>query len=151
MINDNPAWNVFLGKKYLVGFEIFNPNGQYTISGNPSRMQGTMGLIPGTIESGSKAFLEPTLGANWMLNEKSSFSATLFGNGGMNTNYNTKTFYDPSSPSTGINLAQIQIQQIFRSFCRTANFDIPSNLSVGLAWGFNKKWVSNLTQIKAGH
>ena len=107
LINGNPAGNVFQGKKYLVGFEIFNPNREYTISGNPSGMQGTMGLTPGTVESGSKAFLEPTLGANWMLNEKSSFSATLFGNGGMNTDYKTKTFYDPSSESTGINLAQM--------------------------------------------
>ena len=66
LINGNPAGNVFLGKKYLVGFEIFNPNREYTISGNPSGMQGTMGLTPGTVESGSKAFLEPTLGANWI-------------------------------------------------------------------------------------
>ena len=107
LINGNPAGNVFLGKKYLVGFEIFNPNREYTISGNPSGMDGTMGLTPGTVVSGSKAFLEPTLGANWMLNEKSSFSATIFGNGGMNTDYKTKTFYDPSSESTGINLAQM--------------------------------------------
>ena len=74
LINGNPAGNVFLGKKYLVGFEIFNPNREYTITGAPSQMPQTMGLTPGTVESGSKAFLEPTLGANWMLNEKSSFS-----------------------------------------------------------------------------
>ena len=70
-------------------------------------MPQTMGLTPGTVESGSKLFLEPTLGANWMINEKSSFSATLFGNGGMNTDYKTQTFYDPSSQTTGINLAQM--------------------------------------------
>ena len=107
LINGNPAGNVFLGKQYNVGFEIFNPNRQYTITGNPSGMQGTMGLTPGTVESGSKAFLEPTLGGNWMINEKSSFSATIFGNGGMNTDYKTQTFYDPSSTTTGINLAQM--------------------------------------------
>ena len=107
LINGNPAGNVFLGKKYLVGFEIFNPNREYTILGNPSGMEHTMGLTPGTVVSGSKAFLEPTLGANWMINEKSSFSATLFGNGGMNTDYKTKTFYDQGSETTGINLAQM--------------------------------------------
>lgn len=107
LINGNPAGNVFLGKQYNVGFEIFNPNREYTITGNPSGMSGTMGLTPGTVESGSKAFLEPTLGANWMINEKSSFSATVFGNGGMNTDYKTQTFYDQSSKTTGINLAQM--------------------------------------------
>ena len=107
LINGNPAGNVFLGKQYNVGFEIFNPNREYTITGNPSGMAGTMGLTPGTVESGSKAFLEPTLGGNWMINEKSSFSATVFGNGGMNTDYKTRTFYDQSSDKTGINLAQM--------------------------------------------
>jgi len=107
LINGNPAGNVFLGQQYNVGFEFFNPNRQYTITGTPSGSPNTMGLTPGTVESGSKLFLEPSLGANWMINNKSSFSATLFGNGGMNTNYKTQTFYDPSSQSTGINLAQM--------------------------------------------
>ena len=107
LINGNPAGNVFLGKQYELGFEFFNPNRQYSVSGTPSGNPGTMGLTPGTVESGSKLFLEPCLGANWMINNKSSFSATLFGNGGMNTNYKTQTFYDPSSDKTGINLAQM--------------------------------------------
>ena len=224
LINGNPAGNVFLGKKYLVGFEIFNPNREYTITGAPSQMPQTMGLTPGTVESGSKAFLEPTLGANWMLNEKSSFSATLFGNGGMNTDYKTKTFYDQGSETTGINLAQmflgltysrkiaekhslgvtaLVVYQYFSAtgltnfaqmsqaptkltgngtdnatgfgfklgymgqladgltlginyqpkiamakfskyaglFAGQGNFDIPSNLSAGLAWEANKKWA----------
>jgi len=107
LINGNPAGNVFLGQQYNVGFEFFNPNRQYTINGTPSGSPGMMGLTPGTVESGSKLFLEPTLGANWMINKKSSFSATFFGNGGMNTNYKTKSFYDPGSDKTGINLAQM--------------------------------------------
>ncbi len=107
LINGNPAGNVFLGKQYNIGFEIFNPNRGYTVTGNPSGIPGTMGLTAGTVESGSKAFIEPSLGANWMINEKSSFSAAIFGNGGMNTNYDKQTFYDPSSKSTGINLAQM--------------------------------------------
>jgi len=107
LINGNPAGNVFVGNQYNLGFEFFNPNRQYTITGTPSGNPGTMGLAPGTVESGSRLFLEPSLGANWMINNKSSFSATLFGNGGMNTNYKTPAFYDPSSQSTGINLAQM--------------------------------------------
>jgi long-chain fatty acid transport protein len=107
LINGNPAGNVFLGKQFNLGVGLFNPNREYTVSGNPSGMPGTMGLMPGTVTSDSKMFVIPNLGANWMINEKSSFSATLFGNGGMNTNYPTKTFYDQSSVTTGINLAQM--------------------------------------------
>ncbi|MGE0078721.1 MAG: OmpP1/FadL family transporter [Bacteroidales bacterium] len=107
MINGNPAGPVFLGKKYQFGVGLFSPNREYTIAGNPSGMPGTFGLTPGNVESDSKMFFIPSIGANWMLNEKSSLSATIFGNGGMNTDYPTQTFYDASSSSTGVNLAQL--------------------------------------------
>ena len=107
LINGNPASNVFLGNQYQLGVNFFNPNRQYTITGNPSGMEGTFGLMPGTIESDSKLFIIPSLGANWMVSDNSSISATLFGNGGMNTDYPTAIFYDPTSTTTGVNLAQL--------------------------------------------
>ncbi len=107
LINGNPAGAVFLGKTYQAGLNFFNPNRQYTVIGNPSGAEGSFGLMPGTIESESKLFLMPAIGANWMLTEKSSISASIFGNGGMNTDYPTQTFYDQSSESTGVNLAQL--------------------------------------------
>ncbi|MCY1722290.1 outer membrane protein transport protein [Prolixibacteraceae bacterium Z1-6] len=107
LINGNPAGAAFLGDKYQLGVGLFNPNRQYTITGNPSGMEGTFGLTPGTVESDSKYFVIPSLGANWMLSEKSAISAALFGNGGMNTNYPTATFHDPGSTTTGVNLIQM--------------------------------------------
>ncbi|WP_430816789.1 OmpP1/FadL family transporter [Carboxylicivirga sp. RSCT41] len=107
LMNGNPAGKVFLGKQYQVGVGFFNPNRQYTVTGNPSMMPGTMGLMPGTVESDSKWFVMPSIAANWMLNEKSSLSASLFGNGGMNTDYPTMTFGDMSSSTTGVDLAQM--------------------------------------------
>ncbi|WP_372752198.1 OmpP1/FadL family transporter [Labilibaculum sp.] len=107
LINGNPAGHVFLGKQYQLGVDFFNPNREYTVTGNPSGMDGTFGLTPGTVESDSKLFLMPSMGANWMINENSSFSATIFGNGGMNTDYPTQTFYDSSSETTGVDLGQM--------------------------------------------
>jgi len=107
LISGNPAARVLLGDKYQVGVGFFNPNRNYTVTGNPSGMDDTFGLAPGKVESDSKLFLMPSMGANWMINDKSSFSATLFGNGGMNTDYPTKTFGDPSSETTGVDLAQM--------------------------------------------
>lgn len=107
LINGNPAGHVFLGKQYHLGVGFFNPNRQYTITGAPSGMDGTFGLAEGTVESDSKLFIIPNMGANWMINSNSSFSATIFGNGGMNTDYPTQTFYDQSSSSTGVDLAQL--------------------------------------------
>lgn len=106
LINGNPAATVFLGQQYQVGIDFFNPNRQYTIGGSPAA-DAMFPLAPGTIKSDSKLFLLPSAGANWMLNEKSSISAAVFGNGGMNTDYPTMTFGDQSSKSTGVNLAQL--------------------------------------------
>ncbi|WP_372775969.1 OmpP1/FadL family transporter [Mangrovibacterium sp.] len=107
LINGNPAGVVFLGKQYQASLELFNPNRQFTVTGNPSGADGSFGLTPGTVESDSKYFLMPTLGANWMLGEQASLSVSVFGNGGMNTDYPTAVFYDPSSESTGVNLGQM--------------------------------------------
>lgn len=106
LINGNPAGHVFLGTQYQVGVGFFNPNREYTITGAPSG-QPYFGLTPGNVESDSRLFLMPTMGANWMINEKSSFSATVFGNGGMNTDYPTQTFYDTNSSTTGVDFGQL--------------------------------------------
>lgn len=107
LINGNPAGIAFLGKQYEASLELFNPNRKFTVSGSPSGMQGSFPLTPGTVKSDSKAFLMPTLGANWVLGDQSSLAVTVFGNGGMNTDYPTDVFYDPTSKSTGVNLAQL--------------------------------------------
>jgi len=106
LMNGNPAGHVFLGKQYQIGVGFFNPNRQYTVTGSPSP-QPAFGLMPGTEKSDSKLFLMPSMGANWMLNSKSSLSATLFGNGGMNTDYPTATFHDANSSTTGVDLGQM--------------------------------------------
>jgi long-chain fatty acid transport protein len=107
IINGNPAAGVFLGDQYALGVNLFNPNRQYTVAGSPSGIEGTFGLTPGTVESDSKLFVIPSLGASWMIGEKSAISASLFGNGGMNTDYPTQIFYDSSSETTGVNLMQL--------------------------------------------
>jgi long-chain fatty acid transport protein len=103
----NPAALSFLPTRYDANISLFSPMREYTVTGIPSGMQGTFGLLPGTIESETKLFAFPTLGANWNLNQTMAFGVVVYGNGGMNTDYPTQTFYDPSSPSTGVNLEQL--------------------------------------------
>ena len=55
----NPAAMVFLGKRYDIGIEVFNPNRQFSVTGSPSGFPGTFGLAPGTVESGSKLLPDP--------------------------------------------------------------------------------------------
>jgi long-chain fatty acid transport protein len=103
----NPAGLAFLPTQYNFNIAFFSPTREYTVTGNPSGMQGTFGLLPGTIESETKLFVFPTLGANWKINPTMAVGLVVYGNGGMNTDYPTQTFYDPSSPSTGVNLEQL--------------------------------------------
>ncbi len=128
LINGNPAGNVFLGKQYSLGIAIFNPNRQYTVTGAPSGIPGTFGLLPGTIESDSRVFVIPNLGANWTFgsNDNNAFGIAIYGNGGMNTDYPTQTFFDQNIQTTGVNLAQL-----FSSF--TYSRKLSPRYSVGIS------------------
>ncbi len=101
----NPAGMVFLGKRYDVGISFFNPNREFTVTGNPSGFPGTFGLAPGTVESDNKLFIIPELGANWLLGEDNSVGVAIYGNGGMNTEY-PQAIFGASSP-VGVNLSQL--------------------------------------------
>jgi len=105
----NPAGMAFVGKRIDFGLTFFNPNREYTVRGNPSGFPGTFGFKPGTFESDSEWFIIPSLGGNWILDDKSSLGVSIYGNGGMNTDYPTNTYYDFSASTTGIDLMQLFI------------------------------------------
>lgn len=130
--SNNPAGMVFVGKRIDVGVSFFNPNRKYEVTGAPTTglMPGVscnfpgappvpggppcpFGLNPGEEESGSRWFVIPSLGFNWMMNNTYSLGVSIYGNGGMNTDYDTNTFnVNPMLPSygdspTGVDLAQL--------------------------------------------
>lgn len=100
----NPAGMVSVGTRVDVGLTLFNPNREYTVQGNQSP-QPAFGLMPGTVESDSEWFLIPAMGFNKMINDNNSLGISIFGNGGMNTDYDTNTFL--VSASTGVDLMQL--------------------------------------------
>ena len=108
----NPASLAFLGTRYDINAAYFSPSRSYEIIGAPSGFPGTFGLVPGKIESDSKAFPIPSMAANWGLGNF-AFGLGVVANGGMNTDYPTATFYDPTSPGTGVNLEQAIIGLTF--------------------------------------
>lgn len=101
----NPAAMAFLAPRFDVSFSVFNPNRSYTVTGSPSGYPGTFGLTPGRVESDSRFFPVPGLGASWRAGENGAFGLALYGNGGMNTDWPTGTFY--AGASTGVNLSQM--------------------------------------------
>lgn len=107
----NPASMAFIGPRYDIGFSLFNPNREYTVAGTPSGFPGTFGLINQKVESDSKIFFIPSLGANWVFGEVNSVGVSIFGNGGMNTDYDEAVFY--GTAPTGVNLSQLFIAPTF--------------------------------------
>jgi long-chain fatty acid transport protein len=104
----NPAGMVHVGDRIDLGIALFSPRREYTVTGNPSGFPGTFGLQPGKVKSGSDYHLIPHFGWNKMLDADSSVGLTVYGKGGMNTDYPTNamggTFY---AGETGVNLMQL--------------------------------------------
>lgn len=107
LINGNPAGVVHLGTKYHLGLNLLHPRRKFTTSVPTVTFPDGLGLQKGTFESGSMYAVIPSLGANWMITDNSSFSIALFGNGRMNTTFPPDGFYDASSEFTGLDLAQL--------------------------------------------
>jgi long-chain fatty acid transport protein len=105
----NPATLTEVGDRLDIGLAIFNPNRDYTVNGNPSGFEGTFGLTPGKVESDSKYFFIPSIGWSKKIDDNSAVGIAVYGNGGMNTDYPTQTFYDQSSSTTGVDLMQLFI------------------------------------------
>jgi long-chain fatty acid transport protein len=105
----NPATIAFV-KGYDVSVGLFNPNREYSVSGNPSGYPGTFGLAPGTYESDSSIFLMPGLAAAWHLSDSLHLGLAIYGNGGMNTDYPNPVF---GQAPTGVNLMQAFVAPSF--------------------------------------
>lgn len=112
----NPAGMVTVGNRMDIGAALFSPSPRdYTVTGAPSGFPGTFGLTPGTYESDNDMFLIPHFGRNWMLDSDSSIGVSIYGNGGMNTEYPAGaapagTFY---GGVTGVNLEQLFINTTY--------------------------------------
>jgi hypothetical protein len=101
----NPATLVFVTDQIDLGASLFNPNRSYSVTGQPSGSPGTFGLAPGTVDSGSRLFAIPAFGMARKAGSNGAFGVALYGNGGMNTNYNAPTF--------GVTPAGVDLSQMF--------------------------------------
>lgn len=95
----NPAGLAFLGSRYDAALILFNPNRQFTETGGAGPQ--------GTLASDSRLFEIPSFGANWTLNGNSSIGLAIYGNGGMNTDYNPSNGLPFGNSNTGVDLSQL--------------------------------------------
>jgi len=107
---NNPAGMVWQGASFDVGATIFGPMRSYTATGGPEPGFSPQGLPTfsigdgdQSIDSENEAFLIPHFGYNWALSEDRTIGISVYGNGGMNTEYKggTALVFVPTGPTTG--------------------------------------------------
>lgn len=105
----NPAGMVWVGDRTDLGLEWFRPTRSSTITGNG--VPGVDGQYDG---NATHDFFIPEFGYNRMVSDRTSLGVSVFGNGGMNSDYTTNPFgvYAqmggvPNPGGAGVNLAQL--------------------------------------------
>jgi long-chain fatty acid transport protein len=113
---NNPAEMVFAGNRFDVGIDWFRP------TRSADRTGAAIPPLNGSVDSDSKNFYIPELAYNRMVQPNLSLGVTVYGNGGMNTDYPQGNFQCPTPTGTfvsanilcgqgrlGVNLTQLII------------------------------------------
>ena len=87
---NNPAQMVFVGDRLDAGIDWFIPDR------NAERTGASIAPLNGKVESGSKNFFIPEFGYNRMISSDMSIGVTVYGNGGMNTDYPQGNYQCPN-------------------------------------------------------
>ncbi len=101
----NPAGMVHVGERMDLGLAIFSPSPRGYTATAPGG-GATFPLAPQTVESDSDYFVIPHFAYNWSLNPNNSVGLTVYGNGGMNTDYSA-TANVFGAGEAGVNLEQL--------------------------------------------
>lgn len=123
---NNPASMVWVGPRMDLGLTWFRPerDAERSGAGIPS--------LNGKVDSGSTDFFIPEFGYNALLNSSLSLGLTVYGNGGMNTNYPQGNFDCGAGPANmlcgsgtlGVNMSQL-------IFAPTIAYKVNASNSIG--------------------
>jgi len=107
---NNPAGMVMVGNHIDFALTWFKPNREAEIKGN-CLGPGCSPTMDGTYSgNGRSNFFIPDFGYNKMISADTSLGVSVYGNGGMNTQYNTNPFAPVGAQGNlGINLSQLFI------------------------------------------
>lgn len=120
---NNPASMAFVGNRIDLGASLFSPERQSSIAG--------AGPYSGQQNSDANYFVIPEFGYNHMVNNDLALGVSVYGNGGMNTDYApngtiSRGISGGTSGNTGINLEQLIIAP-------TLSYKINNTNSIGIA------------------
>jgi long-chain fatty acid transport protein len=102
---NNPATMAFAGNQFAIGIDWFSPHR------SAERTGGSAFGLDASVDSDSTNFFIPELGFNYMVRPDLALGVTVYGNGGMNTDYPGGQLPSPggcgpaTGPGTGFNPA----------------------------------------------
>jgi long-chain fatty acid transport protein len=135
----NPATMSFVGNQWAIGLDWFSPHREAERSGSPAQA-----ALNGSATSGSTNFFVPEFGINYMLRPDLALGLTIYGNGGLNTDYPGGQLPSPSGcgPATGPGTGFNPQAGPYNLLCGNGNLGVDlSQLVVAptLAWKFHER------------
>jgi long-chain fatty acid transport protein len=126
----NPAGMVMVGDRLDVGVDYFQPKRSAEIVGNAFGPGAFNGNFDG---NGDSSFLVPEFGYNKMMGWDMSVGVSVYGNGGMNTRYNTNPFAAGGFGTAmgGQNPGGVNLEQMF--IAPTFAMKLNKNHAVGVS------------------
>lgn len=123
---NNPASMAFAGNRFDLGADLFNPNRSSSRTG--------LGPLDMSVDSDSEYFLVPEFGMTKQMSSTLALGVTVYGNGGMNTDYAGGQINCGSGPANMLcgqgNLGVDLIQLIVAP---TVAFKLAPNHSIGIS------------------
>ncbi|MCF6317052.1 MAG: outer membrane protein transport protein [Marinosulfonomonas sp.] len=123
----NPALAASVGHQFQLGIDFFSPDRGYSAAGAPAP------TLNGSYRSDSNLFPVPNVSYNRPLANGAVFNISMYGNGGMNTDFSESVF---SAGPTGIDLSQLFISATYAK--KTGNF----------SWGISPTVVAQRFQAE---
>lgn len=121
---NNPAAAGFAGNRIDLGADLFMPIRESSRNWGPGVNQ--------SVESDETMFLVPEFGYNRIVTNELALGVTVYGNGGMNTDYKADNFFGPNSNllagqgALGVDLMQLIVAP-------TAAYKVAPNHSIGIS------------------
>lgn len=140
---NNPAGMVMVGDHTDFGLILFRPNRSTEITGS-----GAPGLN-GTYDGNGKSnFFIPSFGYNRMINADTSVGVSVFGNGGMNTQYNTNPLNSFGPPGSNFGKLGINLEQLFIAPTLSKKLSEKNAVGVAVNLAYQRFSATGLTPFK---
>ncbi len=120
---NNPATAAFAGNRIEAGVDMFMPDrGMSRTGASDNPPAGNLNM---SVDSGSNSFAIPEFGYNKVHDDKISYGLSVYGNGGMNTDYARNPVGDPRT-RMGVDLSQLIVAP-------TLAYKINADQSIGIS------------------